>query len=114
MFLTLIKCAFGCKNKSPEDFDHGHTYYGDPICSWCAGMWDHDTGCCVRPKVSLVKNLSDWKYFRNDDEPPTEYELAWRRWRNGARVSAEWAYHLRNNDLHELSDFFQEQARRAR
>jgi hypothetical protein len=56
--------------------------------------------------VSLVKSLSQWKYFRNDGEPPTEYELAWRRYQNGARVSAEWGYYLRNNDLNELAEYY--------
>jgi hypothetical protein len=56
--------------------------------------------------VSLVKEYEQWQYFRNDDEPPTEYELAWRRYKNGARVSAEWSYYLRNNDLRELQGFY--------
>lgn len=35
-----------------------------------------------------------------------EYELSARRYDNGARVSAEWAYYLRNNDLVELQEYF--------
>lgn len=106
MSATLAKCTFECKDVRPEDFEGRHTLYGEPVCDWCAHLLAHDPDCCGMQKVSLVKNLSDWKYFRNDDEPLTEYELAWRRWRNGARVSAEWAYYLLNNDLGELREFY--------
>lgn len=64
--------------------------------------------------ITLEKRHERFQYFRNADERPTEYELAWRRWGKGARVSAEWGYYLRNNDLRELHAFYQDSARKAR
>lgn len=52
MSVTLNKCAYGCKNKGPQDFS-GHTDSGQSVCNWCAGMWVHDMQCC-KP-VSLAK-----------------------------------------------------------
>ena len=50
MSVTLIKCAFGCKDKRPEEFSGKHTNYGDPICDWCGWMWVHDRECCKSPQ----------------------------------------------------------------
>lgn len=47
MFVTLTKCAFGCKNKSAEEFAGQHTNYGESVCDWCAAMWEHDKECCT-------------------------------------------------------------------
>jgi hypothetical protein len=45
-------------------------------------------------------------YTKNADGSVPEWVLAQIRYNNGARVSAEWAYYLRNNDLRELREFY--------
>jgi hypothetical protein len=56
--------------------------------------------------VSLVKDLPKWQYFHNDGEPVPEHILMSRRYDNGARISQEWGYYLRNNDLCELQEYY--------
>jgi hypothetical protein len=62
--------------------------------------------------VSLVKNLPKWEYFHNDGDPVPEYILMSRRYDNGARVSQDWGYYLRDNDPMELWAFFGESRKR--
>lgn len=70
--------------------------------------------------VSLVKEShssrygghnSDTFYTKEPDGTVPEWILSMRRYRNGARVSHEWAYYLRNNDLRELANFYTSQLR---
>ncbi|AWN05321.1 hypothetical protein SEA_IBANTIK_99 [Streptomyces phage Ibantik] len=45
-------------------------------------------------------------YKKTPDGRVSELELMFRRYDNGGRVSREWAYYLRNNDLRELQGFY--------
>jgi hypothetical protein len=45
-------------------------------------------------------------YTPNPDGTVPEWVLRQRRYNNGARVSQEWGYYLRNNDLRELQEYY--------
>jgi hypothetical protein len=45
-------------------------------------------------------------YTKNPDGTVPEWILMQRRYNNGARVSVEWSYYLRNNDFRELREFY--------
>lgn len=65
--------------------------------------------------VSLVKasdvspyggHNSRTSYTKKPDGTVPEYVLMGRRYDRGARVSQEWGYYLRNNDLRELQEYY--------
>lgn len=45
-------------------------------------------------------------YMKKEDGTVPEYVLMGRRYDRGARVSQEWSYYLRNNDLRELQGYY--------